>query len=143
MISGNRWPDDVRLSDLELRFTCQACGQREWRLLRNFRYCHLISVIGQVPRCLRSSLSVIIILVGWLDGFRHGHTDPLFGSGDNVNRRASVCADAAYATVCLSDDADFSLRVCDPSLESLFPFVQGFRSRSVATVQFWTIAGVS
>jgi hypothetical protein len=26
-ISGDRWPDDVRLSDLEPRFTCQACGQ--------------------------------------------------------------------------------------------------------------------
>jgi hypothetical protein len=28
MISGDRWPDDVRLSDLETRFTCQACGRR-------------------------------------------------------------------------------------------------------------------
>jgi hypothetical protein len=27
-ISGDRWPDDVRLSDIEPRFTCQACGQR-------------------------------------------------------------------------------------------------------------------
>ena len=27
-ISGDRWPDDVRLSDLEPRFTCQVCGQR-------------------------------------------------------------------------------------------------------------------
>jgi hypothetical protein len=27
-ISGDRWPDDVRLSDLEQRFTCQACGRR-------------------------------------------------------------------------------------------------------------------
>ena len=27
-ISGDRWPDDVRLSDLEGRFTCQACGAR-------------------------------------------------------------------------------------------------------------------
>jgi hypothetical protein len=26
-ISGDRWPDDVRLSDIERRFTCQACGQ--------------------------------------------------------------------------------------------------------------------
>ena len=36
-ISGDRWPDDVRLSDLEQRFTCQACGRRgadvrpDWR----------------------------------------------------------------------------------------------------------------
>jgi hypothetical protein len=27
-ISGDRWPDDMRLSDLEPRFTCQACGRR-------------------------------------------------------------------------------------------------------------------
>jgi len=27
-ISGDPWPDDVRLSDLEPRFTCQACGRR-------------------------------------------------------------------------------------------------------------------
>jgi hypothetical protein len=26
--SGDRWPDDVRLSDLEPRFICQACGRR-------------------------------------------------------------------------------------------------------------------
>ena len=27
-ISGDRWTDDLRLSDLEPRFTCQACGRR-------------------------------------------------------------------------------------------------------------------
>jgi hypothetical protein len=27
-ISVDRWPDDVRLSDIEPRFTCQACGHR-------------------------------------------------------------------------------------------------------------------
>jgi hypothetical protein len=27
-ISADRWPDDVRLSDIELRFTLQACGKR-------------------------------------------------------------------------------------------------------------------
>jgi hypothetical protein len=27
-ISGDRWPDDVRLSDIEPLFTCQTCGQR-------------------------------------------------------------------------------------------------------------------
>jgi hypothetical protein len=26
-ISGDRWPDGVRLSDLEPRFICSACGQ--------------------------------------------------------------------------------------------------------------------
>jgi GT2 family glycosyltransferase len=27
-LSGDRWPDDVRLSDLEPRFVCSACGRR-------------------------------------------------------------------------------------------------------------------
>ena len=27
-ISGDRWLDDVRLSDIEPRFTCQACGAK-------------------------------------------------------------------------------------------------------------------
>jgi len=27
-ISGDRWPDAVRLSDIEARFTCQACGAK-------------------------------------------------------------------------------------------------------------------
>lgn len=27
-LSANRWPDDLRLSDIEDRFTCTACGKR-------------------------------------------------------------------------------------------------------------------
>jgi hypothetical protein len=27
-ISGDRWPDDMRLSDLKQRFICKACGER-------------------------------------------------------------------------------------------------------------------
>lgn len=27
-ISADRWPDDVRLSDLEPQFVCKACGHR-------------------------------------------------------------------------------------------------------------------
>ena len=34
-ISGDLWPDDVRLSDIERRFICGSCGQRgtthQWR----------------------------------------------------------------------------------------------------------------
>jgi hypothetical protein len=26
-ISGDRWPDDLRLSDIEPRFTCTVCGK--------------------------------------------------------------------------------------------------------------------
>jgi hypothetical protein len=27
-ISADQWPDDMRLSDLEPKFTCRACGHR-------------------------------------------------------------------------------------------------------------------
>jgi hypothetical protein len=27
-LSADRWPDDVRLSDIEPRFVCEACGRR-------------------------------------------------------------------------------------------------------------------
>ena len=27
-ISGDPWPDDIRLSDIEERFTCRDCGKR-------------------------------------------------------------------------------------------------------------------
>jgi len=27
-MNGDRWPDDMRLSDIEGRFTCSACGKR-------------------------------------------------------------------------------------------------------------------
>ena len=27
-VSGDRWPDDVRLSDIEPLFLCKACGKR-------------------------------------------------------------------------------------------------------------------
>jgi hypothetical protein len=27
-MSADRWPDDVRLSDIEPRFVCKACGKR-------------------------------------------------------------------------------------------------------------------
>jgi hypothetical protein len=37
-ISGDRWPNDVRLSDLEPRFTCQACGQKGADVRPNFNW---------------------------------------------------------------------------------------------------------
>jgi hypothetical protein len=27
-VSANQWPDDLRLSDIEHRFLCEACGKR-------------------------------------------------------------------------------------------------------------------
>lgn len=37
-ISGDRWPDDVRLSDIEPRFICEACGQRGADVRPNFHW---------------------------------------------------------------------------------------------------------
>jgi hypothetical protein len=37
-LSGDTWPDDVHLSDLEPRFTCQACGQRGADVRPNFSW---------------------------------------------------------------------------------------------------------
>jgi len=39
----------------------------------------------------------------------------------DVNCCFRACADAAYATVCLSDIADFALCVSNRCLESVFP----------------------
>ena len=38
VVSGDKWPDDVRLSDLEPRFTCQACGLRGADVRPNFHW---------------------------------------------------------------------------------------------------------
>jgi hypothetical protein len=35
-ISGDRWSDDVRLSDIEPRFTCQICGLKGADVRPNF-----------------------------------------------------------------------------------------------------------
>ena len=37
-ISADRWPDHVRLSDLESLFVCQACGTRPADLRPNFHW---------------------------------------------------------------------------------------------------------
>src|SRR6202051_1515324 len=37
-ISGDRWPDDVRLSDIEPLFTCQVCGQKGADVRPDFRW---------------------------------------------------------------------------------------------------------
>src|SRR5258706_2688411 len=37
-MSGDRWPDHVRLSDLEPLFTCQACGQKGADVRPNFSW---------------------------------------------------------------------------------------------------------
>jgi hypothetical protein len=37
-ISGDGWPDEVRLSDIEPRFTCQTCGRRGADVRPNFHW---------------------------------------------------------------------------------------------------------
>jgi hypothetical protein len=37
-ISGDRLPDEIRLSDLEPRFTCQACGTKGADVRLNFHW---------------------------------------------------------------------------------------------------------
>jgi len=37
-ISGDRWPDEVRLSDIEPRFICAACGHRGADVRPNFNW---------------------------------------------------------------------------------------------------------
>ena len=36
IISADQWPDDVRLSDIEDRFICKACGKRGADVRPNF-----------------------------------------------------------------------------------------------------------
>ena len=37
-MSGDRWPDDMRLSDIEPRFICSACGKRGADVLPDFNW---------------------------------------------------------------------------------------------------------
>jgi len=37
-ISGDPWADDVRLSDIELRFVCTACGRRGANVRPDFNW---------------------------------------------------------------------------------------------------------
>jgi hypothetical protein len=36
-VKADRWPDDTRLSDIEPRFVCQACGKRGADVRPDFR----------------------------------------------------------------------------------------------------------
>jgi hypothetical protein len=56
-ISADQWPDHVRLSDLEARFVCKACGKRgadvrpdfSWTRIRSRRRA-IVSVLGRPLR---------------------------------------------------------------------------------------------
>jgi hypothetical protein len=38
MIGAEQWPDDMLLSDIEPRFTCQACGTKGADVRPNFHW---------------------------------------------------------------------------------------------------------
>jgi hypothetical protein len=37
-LSADRWPDDLRLSDIEPRFVCAACGKRDADVRADFNW---------------------------------------------------------------------------------------------------------
>jgi hypothetical protein len=38
-VNADRWPDDVRLSNIEARFGCRACGKRNADVRPDFNFC--------------------------------------------------------------------------------------------------------
>jgi hypothetical protein len=53
--SGDRWPDDVRLSDIEPLFTCRACGLKGADVRPNFDWAKT-ETVGQPA--LRSGIDI-------------------------------------------------------------------------------------
>ena len=51
-ISGDQWPDDVRLSDLEARFTCLTCGRRGAEVRPDWQSAEAVCL--KPSHCLRS-----------------------------------------------------------------------------------------
>ena len=60
-ISANRWTDDVRLSDIEPRFICGACGKRGADVGPDFNSDKMPSgasaIVESKPRWVRSSVA--------------------------------------------------------------------------------------
>ena len=59
-ISADQWPDEVRLSDIEPRFTCQACGQRGADVRPNFDW-----ELEARSRLARVRIGGTVQVVGW------------------------------------------------------------------------------
>jgi hypothetical protein len=55
-ISGDRWPDGIRLSDIEPPFTCQGCGKKGAEMsgpclrIRAIEYATTQQLLGTVAR---------------------------------------------------------------------------------------------
>jgi hypothetical protein len=45
-LSADRWPDEVRLSDIEPRFVCQACGRRDVDVRPDFNWNARVPIVG-------------------------------------------------------------------------------------------------
>jgi hypothetical protein len=54
-ISADRWSDDVRLSDLEARFACKACGKRGADVRPDFNWNAMGPVGGMGYRAVSSA----------------------------------------------------------------------------------------
>jgi Bacterial RNA polymerase, alpha chain C terminal domain len=52
-ISGDRWPDDVRLSDLEPKFVCTACGKRGADVRPDFHWDKPVALSRAIDRKVR------------------------------------------------------------------------------------------
>ena len=57
-----------------------------------------------------------------------GHANTCYGGGSGLDYHGGICADAAYATICLCDRSDHALCLCDWLFESL-PLV--IRAKSI------------
>src|SRR3954447_3564975 len=65
-ISGDQWPDNVRLSDIEQRFTCQACGTKGADLRPNFSLGTRGWARGRPGFGSQGTLSIILVWFGCL-----------------------------------------------------------------------------
>ena len=77
-VSANQWPDDLHLSDIELRFLCEACGKRGADVRPDFNWnkqpnaMRDMGVRGILVYCAdyRCSHSIAISRDGWPDDVR-------------------------------------------------------------------------
>jgi hypothetical protein len=59
-MSGDRWPDDMRLSDLGPRFICSACGKCDADVRPDFNWNKQVSTMGHRLNSLQIARSPIL-----------------------------------------------------------------------------------
>jgi hypothetical protein len=69
-ISADRWPDHVRLSDIEDRFVCRVCGKRGADIRPDFPQGRMGTGWLRVARCgaWRMLNAEAVIFMGWNAG---------------------------------------------------------------------------